>query len=155
MLDILRRAKSQNSMVYVLGNGGSAATASHFANDLVKIGKLRAVALADMTPTMLAYGNDDGWDEMFARMLKAYLLPLDVVVAISCSGFSSNVIQAVKQAQEINLPLVQTIVLTGNAWESPLVKLEPDVVVHVPFADIRVQEDCHLIICHAVAGGLG
>lgn len=154
MTDVLQRAKNQNAMVYIFGNGGSAATASHFANDLLKMGKLRAVSLPDLVPPLTAYGNDDGWDEMFAHLLRGFLLPQDVVVGISCSGFSSNVIKAVELAKTINLPSVRTIVLTGSTWDSPLVKLDPDVVVHVPFADIRVQEDCHLVVCHAVAGGL-
>lgn len=153
-VDLLRRAKNQNATVYVLGNGGSAATASHFANDLLKMAALRAMALPDLVPTMTAFGNDNGWDNMFADMLKRMLLPQDVVVGISCSGFSPNVIKAVELAKTINLPSVRTLVLTGNTWESPLTKLKPDVTVFVPFNDIRVQEDCHLAICHAMAGAL-
>jgi len=152
--DLLRRAKNQNATVYVLGNGGSAATASHFANDLLKMASLRAVALPELVPTMTAFGNDNGWDNMFADILKRMLLPQDVVVGISCSGFSPNVIKAVEMAKTINLPGVRTLVLTGNTWESPLTKLKPDVTVFVPFTDIRVQEDCHLVICHAMAGAL-
>lgn len=154
MLDVLRRAKNQNAMVYICGNGGSAATASHFANDLMKMAKLRAVALPDMVPVLTAYGNDNGWENMFSDMVKGFLLPQDVVVGISCSGFSPNVVKAVEMAKTINLPSVKTIVLTGNTWTSPLTKLKPDVLVYVPYNDIRVQEDCHLIICHAVAGAL-
>lgn len=154
MTDVLRRARNQNSMVYICGNGGSAATASHFANDLLKMGKLRAVSLPDLVPPMTAYGNDEGWDEMFAYLVKGFLLPQDVVVGISCSGFSANVIKAIETAKTSSFPSIKTIVLTGNTWDSPLVKLEPDVTVYVPFSDIRVQEDCHLVICHAVAGEL-
>jgi len=154
MTDILQRAKSQNATVWICGNGGSASTASHFANDLVKMGKLRAVALPDMVAGMTAYGNDNGWENMFSDFLKGMLLPQDVVLGISCSGFSKNVINAIGMAKTINLPSVKTMVLTGNTWESPLTQLDPDVIVHVSFADIRVQEDCHLVICHAVAGGL-
>lgn len=151
---ILHEAKVHNTMVYIMGNGGSAATASHFANDLLKIGHLRAVALNDMTPTMMAYGNDDGWENMFSHMLKNVLLPQDVVIGISCSGFSSNVINAIKLAKDINLPSIKTIVLTGPTWDSPLSEMKPDTIVHVPFGDIRVQEDCHLVVCHAIAGAI-
>lgn len=154
MTDVLQRAKSQNSTVYICGNGGSASTAGHFANDLQKMGKLRAVALPDMVAGMTAYGNDNGWENMFSDFLKGMLLPQDVVVGISCSGFSDNVVNAIALARTINLPSIKTVVLTGNTWESPLIQQDPDVAVHVPFADIRVQEDCHLVICHAVAGGL-
>ena len=153
-VDILQRAKSQNSMVYIIGNGGSAATASHFANDLLKMASLRAVALPDLLPAMSAFANDDGWENMYARMLKKLLLPQDVVIGISCSGFSMNVVNAIEMARSINLPAVKTIVLTGSTWDTPLAALKPDVIVHVPFGDIRVQEDCHLIVCHAIAGAL-
>jgi D-sedoheptulose 7-phosphate isomerase len=154
MMAILRKAQAQNAMVYIVGNGGSAATASHLANDLLKMAKLRAVALPDLVPAMTAYGNDNGWENMFADMLKNMLLPSDVVVCISCSGCSPNVVKALELAKTIHLPQVRTVVLTGDAWESPLVQLMPDVAIHVPWADIRVQEDCHLIVCHAVAGAL-
>jgi len=154
MTDVLQRARNQNATCYIAGNGGSAATALHFANDLLKMGGLNAVPLPALFPTMTAYGNDEGWENMFSYALKNMLLPQDVVVGISCSGFSANVVNAIETARNVNLPMVRTIVLTGNTWESPLTKLEPDVIVHVPFSDIRVQEDCHLVICHAVAGGL-
>lgn len=152
--DVLQRAKSQNATVYICGNGGSAATASHFANDLVKMGKLRAVALPDLMPVVTAYGNDNGWENMFSDLLDIMLLPQDVVIGISCSGFSQNVVNAIHNAKRIPLPSIKTVILTGSTWESPLTALDPDVVIHVPFNDIRVQEDCHLVICHAVAGGL-
>jgi len=151
---ILQSAKVHNSVCYVFGNGGSAATASHFANDLLKAGHLRAVALNDLVPTMLAYGNDDGWENMFAHTLKNLLLPQDVAVGISCSGFSMNVVNAIRIAKEINLPSVRTIVLTGPTWDSPLTQLNPDVAIHVPYGDIRVQEDCHSVSCHAISGGI-
>lgn len=151
-VSLLKRVKSQSSMVYIVGNGGSASTASHFANDLLKVAGVRAVALSELIPTMTAYGNDNGWENMYADQLKAMLLPQDMVVGISCSGFSPNVIEAIRLAREINLPGIKTLVMTGETWESPLTELKPDVVLHVPFSDIRVQEDCHLIMCHAIAG---
>lgn len=151
---LLRTAKGQNAFVYICGNGGSAATASHFANDLTKLAHLRAMALNDLTPTVTAYGNDTKWETMYSEMLKDYLLPQDVVIGISCSGFSMNVVNAIKYAKEVKLPSVKTIALTGATWDNPLTLQKPDVTVHVPFSDIRVQEDVHLVICHAVAGVL-
>lgn len=151
---LLQRAKHQNATVYIAGNGGSAATASHFANDLLKMAGLRAVSLSDLIPSLTAYGNDDGWENMFAHMLKNLLLPQDVLVCISCSGSSPNVVEALRMAKSINLPAIKTMVLTGSNYECPLALLKPDALVHVPFHDIKVQEDCHLVICHALAGGL-
>lgn len=152
---ILSRAKGQNANVYVLGNGGSAATAMHFANDLTKVCGIRAIALPSLVPTLTAYGNDNGWEKMYADLLKAMLLPQDVVVALSCSGNSPNVVEAVRLSKEINLPSVKTIVLTGADVNCQLSKLVPNVVIYVPFRDIRVQEDCHMVICHAITESLG
>lgn len=153
-IEILRRAKFQNANVWLIGNGGSAATASHFANDLLKMTGIHAVALTDLTATLTAYGNDEGWENMFSRPLERLLLPQDVVIGISCSGNSKNVVEAIKLVRSHKLPGLRTIVLTGENVNSEIVKLQPDVVVYVPFRDIRVQEDCHLAVCHAIAGAL-
>lgn len=154
MVGILSRVKSQNANVYILGNGGSAATAMHFANDLTKVCGIRAVALPALISTITAYGNDDGWDQMYAHYLRAVLLPQDVVIGISCSGNSPNVVEAVKMAKDIHLPAVKTIIFTGADVNCQLAKLIPNVVVYVPYRDIRVQEDCHMVICHAIIEAL-
>jgi D-sedoheptulose 7-phosphate isomerase len=153
-VEILRRAKFHNSNIWIIGNGGSAATASHFANDLLKMAGLRAVALTDMVPTITAYGNDEGWENMFAHALEKLLLPQDVVISISCSGNSKNVVEAVRMVRSHRLPALRTIVVTGADVNCQVAALQPDVIVYVPFKDIRVQEDCHLVICHAIAGAL-
>lgn len=151
---ILRRAKFQNASVYIIGNGGSSATASHFAGDLLKVCGIRAVALTDLSPTVLAYGNDNGWEEMFAGPLRRYLLPQDVVIGISCGGNSPNVVTAIRMVKDITMPSLKTIVITGADIYCELAKCIPDVVIYVPFRDIRVQEDCHLAICHALVSEL-
>ena len=69
-MEILRRAKFQKANVWIIGNGGSAATASHFANDLLKMTGIRALALVDLVPTITAYGNDDGWENMYTHPLE-------------------------------------------------------------------------------------
>ena len=154
MVKLLERVRYQQATVYVIGNGGSAATASHFANDLLKMCGVRALALTDLSPTVLAYGNDHGWDQMFAMPLRRLLQPMDCVVAISCSGDSPNVAEAMRMVKTCGLPSLKSIVLTGADVNCRLAKIIPDVIVYVPFKDIRVQEDCHLVICHAVAGAL-
>lgn len=153
-VDVLRKAKFQNATVYLIGNGGSAATASHAANDLVKVGGLRAVALSDASPTLLAYGNDNGWENMFSDYLGRMLLPQDVVILISCSGNSPNVVEALRFIKSHSLPQIHSVVLTGSNYECQLAALVPDVCIFVPFRDIRVQEDCHLSILHYVSGSL-
>jgi len=153
-VELLRRARFQNANVYIVGNGGSAATASHFANDLLKMCSIRAFSLPDMVPVMTAFGNDHGWEYAFENILSRVLLAQDVVIAISCSGNSPNVIEAIRLMKNINLPGLKTIALTGANYDCALSKLVPDVMIYVPFKDIRVQEDCHMIICHAIAGAL-
>jgi len=152
---VLRRAQFRNSSVYIIGNGGSAATASHLANDLLKMARVRAFALPDFAPTITAYGNDEGWEKsMYASPLRRLLKSEDVLVCISCSGNSMNIVESIRLAKEHALPYLKTILLTGADVNSVAVKLQPDVVIYVPFKDIRVQEDCHLVICHAIAGAL-
>lgn len=147
-LEVLIKAKDEGVTVFTFGNGGSAATASHFANDLTKMAGLKAICLSDMTPTILAYGNDDGWEYMFANALRDLSVPGDVFVAISCSGRSKNILQ-VASVSEFN----QVIALTGEAENNPLLAFA-HAPITVPHPDIRTQEDCHLVICHALAGQL-
>ena len=152
--NILSRVRAQNASVYILGNGGSASTASHFANDLMKIGGMRALSVPGMIPTVTAYGNDTHWHQMYAAVLGVMLLPQDVVVVISCSGNSPNVVEAVKCVKGLPLPGLKVIALLGADVNCKVAKLEPNVSIFVPFRDIRVQEDCHLAICHSIAGDL-
>ena len=152
--NIISRARAQNASVFIIGNGGSAATASHFANDLVKMAGVRAFSVPDMVPAVTAYGNDESWKQMFAAVLGVMLLPQDVVVAISCSGNSPNVVEAVKSVKDSPLPGLKVIALLGADYDCKVAKLEPNVCIFVPYKDIRVQEDCHLAICHSIAGDL-
>jgi len=149
-LEVLSTAKAHQAAVWIVGNGGSAATASHFANDLVKIAHVRAFAVPDMIPAILAFGNDGSWDRMFADYLKMVMWPGDVLVAISCSGKSENVVRAAVE----NWSAV--IVLTG--WPGPGNDLDnlqiAKSVLYARADDIRAQEDVHLSICHALAGDL-
>lgn len=145
----LQKARRKGANVWIVGNGGSAATASHFANDLVKMGGVRAFAVADMLPTVTAYGNDEGWNRMFELTISRYYRENDVVVAISCSGKSANVIKAAHLAGE-NL-----IVLTGSKYEgNVLLALPAAAILPAMSDDITIQEDIHLAICHVIAKAL-
>lgn len=146
-VELIRLTKSAQGTVWIAGNGGSAATASHFANDLTKMAKVRAVAISDLTPTTLAYGNDDGWDRMFANALIQLFKPMDCVVGISCSGNSMNVVNFVGVAIE-----KRCIALTGpDPSRLSLIVHEPNVLIHAMSDEITVQEDIHSIICHSIA----
>jgi len=142
---ILKRAR----MIWIVGNGGSAATASHFASDLTKAAGLLATSLPDQTPIITAYGNDTGWENMYASFLLEHMQEKDVLVAISCSGNSANILRAAEAA------IGKLVVLTGRGRGNALAGMDSAVCICVDHADIRVQEDIHLAICHMIAGEIG
>lgn len=135
--------------VFVIGNGGSASTASHFAVDLIKMCGIKAFALADNIPVITAYGNDDGWENMFLNYLDPMMAHNDVLVAISTSGNSKNVIQAVYGMMKKNRLI---IALTKNSEANQLRSMLKDhgIVIVVNCPDMQVVEDVHLAICHAI-----
>jgi len=152
VLRLLRACRSLGGTAYIFGNGGSAATSSHFANDLVKMGRLRAHCLSDQVPVMTAYGNDEGWGNMYANMLRKYFNPeKDVAVGISCSGSSENVIWALKDVIESGGSAAG---LTGIDNDSGIHLVGDIRLVHARVPDIRVQEDIHSMVCHALARGM-
>lgn len=148
IVERLKEAKKADATVFLLGNGGSAATASHAANDLLKTGKVRAICLSDMTPTTLAYGNDNGWENMFRHPLMGLVKEKDVILGISCSGNSPNVVQVA----EFALKKYDFIAITGDKG-GKLAKMA-DICLKIPHKDIRVQEDAHLAVFHAISGAL-
>ena len=146
---VLEKAREKMASVWIAGNGGSAATASHFSNDLVKMAGVRAFAVPDLYAATLAYGNDEGWESMFEGAVDTLMLREDVFVAISCGGRSMNVIRTCRLFDEEHL-----IILTGNKTNPPLAGIPAAAKIFVPSADIRIQEDAHLAVCHMIAGEL-
>ena len=143
---IIREARDNDKTIYIFGNGGSASTVEHFAGDLVKMAGVRAFALTTL-PLVTAYANDEGYDTSFLNMLARVMRTGDVAVGISCSGKSKNVLRALDLA-----PLVgETIMLTSEGSPS---KGNWNCEIRVPGDDIRIQEDIHLAVCHAIAGAL-
>lgn len=139
--DIIRNGKT----VYIFGNGGSASTAEHFANDLVKMARVRAFALTSV-PTLTAFSNDHWYGRCFADQLEILMQPGDVAIGISCSGNSENVLIALDMATRRG----RTILLTSEESLERKVYVQ----IRVPGDDIRIQEDLHLAVCHAVAGAV-
>jgi D-sedoheptulose 7-phosphate isomerase len=145
-------ARDAGRHIFVCGNGGSASTASHLACDIVKgasynrESRFRIMALTDSLPTLTAYSNDVGYDCVFAEQLRNFAEPGDVVMAISGSGNSPNVIEAMKYANSIGC---RTIALTGRDGGSlaPLAQLN----VHVNARHMGRIEDAHMVICHMIA----
>ena len=152
----LLSARDRGARIFFIGNGGSAATASHFANDIAIGSKswhkpFRALSLADNIPLLTAIANDDGYEEIFIRQLRVQMIPGDVVVAISASGNSPNVVQAIEYA---NANGAITVSITG--FDGGKLKCISRVVVHVPTAkgEYGPVEDVHLTLNHLVSAYL-
>jgi D-sedoheptulose 7-phosphate isomerase len=142
----------QGRTTYIIGNGGSASTASHMMNDLNKMTTLegarrfRAIALTDNMPYITAIGNDIEFADVFVEQLRNLLLPNDILIAISGSGNSENVIRAATYARQAGATVIG---LCGRPG-SRLCECA-DAVVTVPAQSICHQEDGHLIINHTIA----
>jgi D-sedoheptulose 7-phosphate isomerase len=150
-IQFLREARDQGRHIFVCGNGGSASTASHFACDIVKGAsyqqnkRFRIMALTDSLPTLTAYSNDVGYECVFAEQLKNFAEHGDVVMAISSSGNSLNVVRAIEYANSIGC---HTIALSGGDGGKlgPLAQLN----IHVKEPHMGRIEDAHMIVCHMI-----
>lgn len=148
-IEWLKDARSKERHIFVCGNGGSASTASHFACDIVKgasynrQSRFRIMALTDSLPTLTAYSNDVGYDCVFVEQLKNFAQAGDVLIAISGSGNSPNVLRAVEYANANGL---KTIALTGRDGGKlgPLAQLN----IQAPVPHMGRIEDAHMIVCH-------
>lgn len=122
MLGILAQCREQGRFIWVIGNGGSALTASHFAVDLGKgasYGRERrfpVIALTESLGTITAYGNDTSYNHIFVEQLKNVVRPGDVLVALSGSGNSENVIQALEYCRENGVITLGLTGKTGDVW---------------------------------------
>jgi D-sedoheptulose 7-phosphate isomerase len=147
----LEKARDQGRHIFVCGNGGSASTASHFACDILKGAsyrrdkRFRIMALNDSLPTLTAYSNDVSYECVFAEQLKNFAEPDDVVIAISGSGNSLNVVRAVEYANSIGC---RTIALSGRDG-GELGRLA-QLNIHVKEPHMGRIEDAHMIVCHMI-----
>lgn len=150
LVDLLRKTRQDGRCAFVFGNGGSAATASHFACDLGKgtvkadSPRFRVLTLHDV-PTLSAYANDLDYSLIFAEQIRSQGRPRDVALAISASGDSENVLRAVEIAGEIGM---RTVGLTG--FEGGVLGGLVDLCIIVPSDDMQLIEDAHMGILHAV-----
>lgn len=149
--EMLGRTRQLGQKVWIVGNGGSAATAMHFANDLHKMCGIGAIPLPAFVPTILAYGNDEGWENMFSHALEGQFSVGDFLIAISCSGSSVNVVNAAKLMRKLEGRL---IALTGPENPKNALSKMNGIIISVEDPDIKVQEDVHLVICHSIAGAI-
>ncbi len=150
--DTLVRAYDAGRTVYLCGNGGSAALASHFACDLGKGtaycngGKrLRALSLTDNLPTLTAWANDSSYEDVFSEQLRNFVQPGDVALAISGSGNSKNVLNALQVARGAGAATVGISGFQGGEMKSLC-----DICVMVPSNNMQIIEDLHLAIAHSI-----
>lgn len=151
-ITLFEEARGNDRQIFVFGNGGSASTASHFACDIVKgasfnrPSRFRIHALTDGLPTITAYSNDVAYDAIFLEQLKNFARPADVVMGISGSGNSPNVLRAFEYANSIGC---KTVALTGRdgGQLGSLAQLH----IHVANPHMGRIEDAHMIVCHMIA----
>jgi len=151
-IEWFRQARDESRNIFVCGNGGSASTASHFTCDIVKgasqnrPARFRIMALADSLATLTAYSNDVSYECVFVEQLKNFAQSGDVVMCISGSGNSPNVVRAMEYANSIGC---RNIALTGRDGGKlgPLAQLN----IHVGVPHMGRIEDAHMVVCHMIA----
>ncbi len=152
VIDILQSARLQGNQVFIMGNGGSASTASHFVCDLAKntrhdtLPPFRVIGLTDNMEIFSAYANDEGYDSVFSQQLANLIRPSDVVIGISASGNSQNVLNAIEEARKHDG--VTTIGFTGfnGGRLGPMTHIH----IHVESNIIEHVEDIHLMLEHMI-----
>ena len=151
----LVEARRRGATVYIVGNGGNASTASHMASDLAKTASVdgmpgvRTLALADNTPLLTAWANDACYEETFAAPLRHLVRPGDVLIALSASGNSVNVLRAVEAAREGGATTIGLLGFGGGRLREQM-----DICVLVPADAYGPAEDAQLVINHALTTAL-
>lgn len=151
LMNLLENARNEEKTIFIMGNGGSAATASHYVCDFNKgislnqDKKYRFICLNDNIPSMMAYGNDLSYEDIFLYPLQTYFKPGDVVIGISGSGNSMNVVKALEYANENG---GVSIGLTG--YDGGIVKKITNYGVHIPVNDMQITEDLHMVLDHCM-----
>lgn len=153
--ELLLAVRAAGRRVYVMGNGGSMATASHMVCDLVKTARvrghqpLRVFALADNGPLLTAWANDADYERVFAEQIEALVEPDDVVIALSASGSSRNIVLGLRKAAERGATTIGLLGFDGGAALGMV-----DIAIHVPSHDYGLVEDAHSAISHALTAAI-
>ncbi len=151
VLQLLEDAYRHGHRIFIMGNGGSAATASHFALDLAKntimpgVPRLKAISLTDHVPLITAWSNDTAYEHIFAEQLANMIEPGDVAIGISASGNSPNVINALRLAKSYHAATIGLLGAKGGKI-MPMV----DAYVLAPGQNIEQEEDAHMILTHVI-----
>jgi D-sedoheptulose 7-phosphate isomerase len=150
-IDRIYECYDRGNTIYIFGNGGSAATASHVAGDFMKgisFGlekRFKVLCLNDNIPSLTAISNDLTYDEVFYEQLKTFLKKDDVVIGISGSGNSANIIKAVNYARGLGATVVGFCGYKGGK-----LKELADILILAPVNDMEITEDIHIIIFHSI-----
>ena len=151
VVQILLHARNKGTMIFVFGNGGSGATASHFVGDLLKSlsygfeKRFRAMCLNDNIPTLSAYSNDVSYDDVFLEQLKNFAQEKDVVLGLSGSGNSQNVVKALEYANQIG---ATTVAISG--FDGGKIKQLAQINLHAKINDMDIVENVHLFVLHYI-----
>lgn len=153
IIHTFEKTLQHDARIYLIGNGGSAATASHMANDIGgglrrrNIVNFDVISLADNTPVVTAIANDIGYENIFYMQMQGLIRPQDVVVAISCSGDSPNIVKAAEYAKQEGCKVIGVTGFDGGRLKSLA-----DIEFHVdaPKGEYGLVEDVHMILDHII-----
>ena len=149
--NLMMEASESGWMIYVCGNGGSAATANHFAEDLSVTGSkhavdvISAISLSSNASMITCIANDFGYQYIFSSQLNFCARDNDILVAISGSGNSPNVVNAVKTGKALGMKVV-----TMTGFDGGVIRPMGDICIHVQSENYGIIEDCHLAVCHSI-----
>ena len=148
--NILLQTCEAGGKIYICGNGGSASTASHFQVDLnnafsITKGIMPATCLVDNIPTLTSTSNDYSYEDVFSHQLKFLLKDKDILIAISGSGNSKNVIKAAQYAKNKGNTVIALVGFDGGK-----LKTMSDFSFHIPVNNMQVSEDIHMLFCHLI-----
>lgn len=151
LAEVILHTYKEGFTIYSMGNGGSGATASHVAGDYVKGAsfgldkRFRFICLNDNIPALMAIANDISYDAIFEEQLKNFARPGDLVIGLSGSGNSANVVNALLWAKNHG---IRTAALTG--YKGGRCARIADISIHIPVSDMEIVEDLHMMVFHAI-----
>jgi D-sedoheptulose 7-phosphate isomerase len=151
----IEAARWMGQVVFICGNGGSAATAIHFASDLSKGAlaankpPIKSRALCENISLLTAWSNDVSYDDVFTKCMYGWIKPMDVLIAISGSGNSKNILNAVDVARDTGVTTIGFVGFDGGKLKNKL-----DICITVPCYSMEQVEDMHLILCHLITACL-
>jgi D-sedoheptulose 7-phosphate isomerase len=153
IISALKKTREKGGRIFIFGNGGSASTATHFAADLAKTAinraspRFKAVSLTDNVALITAWSNDASYASIFKEQLENLLSPEDLVIGISCSGTSKNVIAGIEYANRVGALTVGLSMGSGGKLRD-----SAKVCLCVPTANIMIAESVHLLVHHLITG---